>query len=155
MRALITCSILILTLGSSIGQNRETQVNWLTFEQLDDSLQAKPKPVFVFFHTDWCSYCRKMLTESLRDTTVVEKLNREYYAVQFDAETMDTVRFDNMAFTNTGSRKRAGQYHQLAKILLGPEQDPVFPTTILFHSDFTVRQKTFNYLSIRQLINIL
>lgn len=156
MRILIICCILVSTFGSLHGQSGQgPKVNWLTFEQLDDSLKAHPKPVLLFFHTDWCSYCKKMLSESFQDPQVVKRLNAGYYAVEFDAESVDTVQFENVVFTNTASRKRTGQYHELAKILMGNNQEPIFPTTILLESDFTLRSKTFNYLSIRQLINIL
>ncbi|MGO1595576.1 MAG: thioredoxin family protein [Sphingobacterium sp.] len=156
MRILVISCILVLIFGSLRGQHSKgPKVNWLTFEQLDDSLKRHPKPVLLFFHTDWCAYCKKMLSESFHAPRVVKKLNADYYAVSFDAESVDTIRFENVFFTNTASRKRAGQYHELAKILLGKKQGLTFPTTMVLDADFTVREKIFNYLSIRQLINIL
>lgn len=156
MKNWIISSLLIWTLGTlQAQQSKAPGVHWLSFEQLSDSLQTNPKPVFLFFHTDWCSYCKKMLNETFHDPQVVKKLNQAYYAVEFDAERVDTVFFDGVAFTNSSTQKSTGQFHELARILIGREQDPVFPATLLLQPDFQVRKQIFNYLSIRQLLNIL
>ena len=155
MRVLIIY-ILMLGLTPLYGQQRTpAAVDWLSFEQLNDSLAQNPKPVVLFFHTDWCHYCKEMLRETFHHPEVVHQLNANYYAVKFDAERVDTVYFDQVAFTNTSQRKTAGQYHALAKILIGEGQQPIFPVTILLDDHFSVREKVFNYLSIRQLLDIL
>src|SRR5690606_22808740 len=86
------------------AQERDT-INWLSFEQLSDSLQVKPKKVLLFFHTDWCAYCRKMEREVLSDPEVIAELNKSYYAVKFDAESVDTVTFEQQKFTNSVAKK--------------------------------------------------
>src|SRR5690606_10049897 len=90
----ILISILLMTGSLQAQEQNEPAINWLSFEQLSDSLETQPKPVLIFFHTDWCSYCKKMLGETFQDQKVIEKLNSEYYAVEFDPESVDTVSFD-------------------------------------------------------------
>jgi len=133
----------------------EPSINWINFEQLSDSLEHNPKPVLIFFHTDWCSYCKKMLKETFVNERVIEKLNSEYYAVEFDAESIDSIYFDGITYTNEVSSKRAGKYHQLAKILMGENNKAVFPTTMLLNADFSVKTKKYSYLSVKQILNIL
>lgn len=150
------CSAILLMTGSLQAQERnEPAVNWLSFEQLSDSLTVRPKPVLIFFHTDWCSYCKKMLGETFKDPQVIEKLNSGYYAVEFDAESVDTVRFDGEVYASELKSKRTGKYHPLASILMGSKNRAVFPTTIILDTDFSMKFKKFNYLSIKQLLNIL
>lgn len=152
--------VLLLILLFSLGKQSFAQtenniaINWLSFEQLSDSLETNPKKVLIFFHTDWCSYCKKMMNEAFENETIITKINQDYYAVQFDAESVDTVIFDNVVLSNSGVRKKTGQYHQIAT-LLTQQSKPIFPTTILFNADFTPIDRKQKYLSIKDLLKFL
>lgn len=125
--------------------------NWLTFEQLSDSLNVKPKKTLIFFHTDWCGYCRKMENEVFTDKIIIKKLDEEYYIVKFDAESIDTVRFEGQVFTNSSEVKKRGQYHMLTRILAERNGEFSFPTTLLLDNSFSIIDHHFKYLSIKQL----
>lgn len=138
----------------SSAQQRDT-VHWLSFEQLSDSLAVKPQKVLLFFHTDWCTYCRKMERDIFTRPEVVRVLNDSYYAVHFDAESVDTVYFDGQSITNESTRKRRGQYHDMAKLLAARDGQFVFPTILILNPDFTVQQRFFQYLDKKKLLDIL
>lgn len=141
-------------ISNSFAQQKDS-INWISFEQLSDSLTVNPKKVLLFFHTDWCAYCRKMQSATLSDPEVVHELNANYYAVSFDAEQVDTVHFDGRAFANEVSKKRTGSYHALTK-LLAPRGDKfVFPTTIILDKDFAVEQRYFNYLDKKKFLKAI
>ncbi|NGM66126.1 thioredoxin family protein [Sphingobacterium sp. SGR-19] len=147
--------ITLCLLGSfSFAQQRDT-VDWLSFEELSDSLAIKPKKVLLFFHTDWCAYCRKMERDVFTDREIVNELNQHYYAVKFDAESADTVYFDGQIITNEVKQKRMGQYHDIAKLLATRNGQFTFPTTLILDSDFTVQQRFFQYLDRKKLLNVL
>lgn len=55
----------------------QEKINWLTFEQLEDSLRLAPKKVFIDFYTDWCTYCKKMDKKVFTDAAVITTINRE------------------------------------------------------------------------------
>ena len=152
---ILILSILLMSSQVQAQEQPEPVVNWISFEQLGDTLDSNPKPVLIFFHTEWCSYCKKMLRETFRNKEVIEKLNSEYYAVEFDAESIDSVFFDGVIYTNSSSRKRTGNYHELFKILMGGSDKHVFPITLVMNADFSVKMKKINYLSIKQILNIL
>lgn len=149
--------LLLLFLISSGGlfAQQQTQINWLSFEQLSDSLAIKPKKVLLFFHTDWCSFCRKMQNEVFTDQHIIDKINTDYYAVQFDAESVDSVHFDNQVFINPVTKKRTGKYHQLTTLLAAQKGKYIFPTTILLDADFTIKARFFQYLGRDKLNGIL
>ncbi|WP_437921034.1 thioredoxin family protein [Sphingobacterium sp. LRF_L2] len=154
MKKLFTLSILLYLAFHAEAQKKES-IQWLSFEQLSDSLASKPKDVLLFFHTDWCVYCRKMQQDVFTNSTVIDKINREYYAVHFDAESVDTVSFDGQHLTNTTTVKRRGSYHSLAKILASRNGSLSFPTTLILNADFTVHQRHFQYLSPKTLLKAL
>lgn len=155
MRIWVIIALLLLSAKPIVAQQPSTQVEWLTFEQLSDSLAVSPKRVLLFFHTDWCGYCKKMLKETFVHPQIVRKLNEEYYAVQFDTEQTDTVYFEGQTFANTVPTKTRGCYHDIFTLLHGGNQNVVFPYTILLDEDFTILHTKRKYLSIKDLLNIL
>lgn len=148
---IMLCGLISLTSRLSAQQT----INWLSFEQLSDSLALKPKPVLLFFHTDWCSYCRKMQNEVFISPAVIAAIKKDYYAVKFDAESIDTVLFDEQVLTNPYPRKQTGKYHSITQLLAAREGKYAFPTTILLDEEFRIKQRFFQYLSPEKLLRVL
>ncbi|MFD1769516.1 thioredoxin family protein [Sphingobacterium suaedae] len=155
MRKKFFILLFLAVLWYPLSAQDKDQVQWLTWEQLSDSLTVHPKPVLLFFHTDWCAYCRKMQNVVFTDSAVIRKLDADYYALRFDAESVDTVCFDHQILTNAVSKKRTGHYHQITKLLAAREGKFTFPTTIVLRKDFTVRSRHFHYLDRRKLLKAL
>ena len=59
--------ILALHISKASFAQKEPQVQWLSFEQLEDSLALNPKKVFIDFYADWCAPCLKMQKEVFTD----------------------------------------------------------------------------------------
>jgi len=152
-KVIITSCLLYLSLFCT-AQEKDT-VAWISFEQLSDSLTTNPKKVLLFFHTDWCAYCRKMQNEVFTNETVAQYINENYYAVRFDAESTDTVYFDNQILKNNTRKKRTGAYHEIAQLLASSKGNFVFPVTLVLEKDFTVTQRYFEYLDRKKLLRAL
>jgi len=93
---LVTCLFASATL-------RAQEIHWMDFEALDNALQKEIRPVVLYFHTDWCAYCRKMERQVFTKKEITTLLNEHYYAVKMDAESRDRVRlyrFDCSAFSH-------------------------------------------------------
>ena len=136
-----------------MAQDDQT-VRWTAFEALDDSLERKKKPVVLYFHTDWCAYCRKMDKRVFTREEVAELLNERYYTVKMDAETTDTIYFEGQAFVNhSADRKREG-IHELAQIF-SRETGFVAPTFIVLNEDFRVQAARYEYLHSERLKEML
>lgn len=95
-----------------------------------------------------------MLKEAFRDEKIIEKLNKDYYAVNFDAESIDSITFDNVILKNNNTKKKRGEYHQIAKLLM-PQKNIVFPTLLLLDENFNIIITKNKYLSTKELLNIL
>ncbi|SMG34641.1 thioredoxin family protein [Sphingobacterium psychroaquaticum] len=147
--------LLTLSMSRLRAQQKAAAVNWITFEQLSDSLAIHPKKVLLFFHTDWCAYCRKMQREVFTDPKIVTQLNTHYYAVRFDAESTDTVSFDGALYTNSAPQKKTGSYHKLAELLAARQGTFSFPTTIILNAHFQVQTRSFEYLDRKKLARVI
>jgi thioredoxin-related protein len=144
-----------LVLCAHLGAQDKKSVHWLTFEQLDDSLEANPKKVFIDFYTSWCTYCRKMDKVVFTKRDVVDLLNGEYYAVRFDAESESEVYFDGSIFINDQIGSSRNPIHQIAQLLALRDGKFTAPTLIVAEKDLTVTARYFEYMDSDRLLKAL
>lgn len=150
----LTMMILLSTFISVNGQSTD-KINWITFNQLSDSLQNKPKKVFVNFHADWCKYCKEMERTTFQDQSIVKELNEKYYAVQMDVESKEVIKFGDQTFINKRT-KRVNPVHELALLLASRKDKPFsLPAYVLFDDQFNATARYFQYLDADALFKIL
>lgn len=135
---------------------QKSKINWITFEQLEDSLKVKPKKVFISFYADWCAYCKKMDEAAFRDDDVTKILNQEYYAIKFDAETTDTITFEGENFINKNIGKSRNPTHEIPLLLSSRKNMPFsLPVTIVLDKNFKISKRDFEYLSPKKMKDFL
>ncbi len=149
--------LLILVCGViSLSWGQDSAINWLTFEQLEDSLAIKPKKVFIDFYVDWCAYCKKMDNAAFKDPTVISTLNTDYYAVKMNAETTNEIPFDGQLFLNKEFGKKRNPVHEIA-LLLASREGVSFslPAIVILNESFAITERYFEYLSPKKMKIIL
>lgn len=114
MNKLFTISLILLFATASFAQKA---VQWNTFEKAIKLTEQKPRKIFIDMYTDWCGWCKKMDKDTFENPVIAEYLNKNFYAVKFDAERKDTVTFMGQKFVNTNPT-RSRHSHELARSLL-------------------------------------
>jgi thioredoxin-related protein len=136
---------------SHYGQER---VIWTSFQELDSLLSIAPKETIIFIHTDWCSYCRKMEKEVFSKKEIYDRLNKDFYLVELDAESVSEIAFDQQIWKPKTLKKITGQYHPLAFLLL-TNQKMIFPSLLRYDQTFRLKNIKQKYLSPKELANFL
>ncbi len=138
------------------GAAQNNAIDWLSFEQLEDSLAVKPKKVFIDFYADWCAYCKKMDKAAFRDPRVISILNKDYYAVKMDAETTDTILFGGETFGNKQMGKKRNPTHEIPLLLASRENYPFsLPAIVVLNEEFIITARYFEYMSPKRLYEAL
>ena len=109
---------LIASYNLRAQETTSNKINWMSFEEAVKLNETAPKKIFIDVYTDWCGWCTKMDQTTFIDLSVVEYMNKNYYAVKFDAEQAEPIEFMGHTFINQnpgGARKGT---HQLAQALL-------------------------------------
>ena len=151
------CLILIFLVGLlSLEAQNNAKIDWKTWSELERLIKVEPKPVFIFFHANWCAYCKKIERETFTKIEVVKKLNTDYYALEMDVEFTDTITFDGVKFINKQALTRRNGVHQIPLLLASREGFPFsLPVTIILNKDFIIKKRFFEYYTSNQLLDFL
>ena len=144
-----------MILSSKINAQSKT-INWITFEQLEDSLKVKPKKVFISFYADWCSYCKKMDKVAFKNSEVIQILNQNYYAIKMDAESTKTIFFEGQKYSNNQLGKSRRPTHQIP-LLLASRKNRSFslPASVILDKNFKIEKRYYEYLSPKKMIKMI
>ena len=108
-----------ITIPASTHEIKEEQsfIHWITFDEAYLKCKKNPRPIMVDVYTTWCGPCKMMSTQTFNHQQIAEYINANYYAVKFDAEGKDTVRFGNYTFTSTDANNPKAPHQFAASIL--------------------------------------
>lgn len=112
----------------------ENEINWMSWEQVQEAQKKEPKKVFVDVYTNWCGWCKRMDATTFKSQEVVNYINEHYYAVKFDAEQRETIVFKGRKYHYTKSGSRG--YNELATSLLSGTMS--FPMTVFLDENLDV-----------------
>jgi thioredoxin-related protein len=102
--------------GTSANKAAEGEIAWMSWDEAVKANEKAPKKIFIDFYTDWCGWCKKMDASTFKDPAVVDYVNKNFYAVKFNAEQKQDVVFKGTTFSwMAGGR---GGVHKLAYELL-------------------------------------
>ncbi|MCS7018653.1 MAG: thioredoxin fold domain-containing protein [Cytophagales bacterium] len=61
-----------------------------TYTALQNQAKRQNKPYFIFFYTNWCMPCRKIMQEGFYDKNFIEYAEKNYLAYAVDGESLVT-----------------------------------------------------------------
>lgn len=125
-----------------------------TLENVDFLQKKEKRPIVIFFHTDWCRYCKMMEKTTFRNREIEEMLNQNFYYINFDAETKDDVCFNGQKYTYMPTGYRVG-VHALAEKIGTIDGELNFPTLVVLNVNYEVVFQYSGYLSANDLMVVL
>lgn len=111
----------------SINIQAQTSIKWMTWEEAQAANKKTPKKIFVDVYTDWCGWCKRMDATTFTDAKVIESINKNYYAVKFNAEQRADINFNGKVYKFIESNGGRG-YHELAGFLMQNRMS--YPTSV-------------------------
>jgi len=110
---------------------RDSSIKWLSWEEAMKLNANKPRDIFIDVYTSWCGWCKKMDASTFLDSSVVSYINKNYYAVKFNAEQLDTIMYDGQKFVFKLNERRG--VHEFAEALLDGRLK--YPSYVYFKTD--------------------
>jgi len=111
--------ILILTLLLSSLSITAQEINWITLEEAVEAQKTAPKKIFMDAYTVWCGPCKMLDKNTFHNKDVADYVNKNYYAVKFNAEGNKTVNYKGKTYTNPNfdpNKSGRNSSHQLSSV---------------------------------------
>ncbi len=119
--------LLIFALAFSISSfivPNNNEVNWISIKELNELYIKQPKPILFDVYTNWCGWCKEMDRTTYKNKKLISYINENYYAIKLNAESPDSMFFNNKKY---GFKKKY-KSNEFAEFLLSSQMQ--FPTTV-------------------------
>ena len=140
--------IAMLNLASA---QKNTGVNWLSAEELEQSYYQEPKAILIFLTTSWCKICKMQKNTTFANDSVIRWMNKTVYAFKLDAESKDSLSFFNRIYTFNTAEK----FHDLALYFGKNNKQIVFPSTVLLDNKLQIWFRKTALINSTEMIEIL
>ena len=130
--------------------NSAQKINWISFEEAEEAQKTIPKKIFVDVYTTWCGPCKMLDRNTFANKDVADYINKNYYAIKFNAEGEKVVNFKGTTYTNPNydaNKSGRNSSHELAG-LFGIR---AFPTLLFLDEEANFLGPVPGYRSPRQL----
>ena len=154
---LITLALLPFALQAQTPPTKGIQ--WLTIEEAQAKTKKVPKPLMIDVYTSWCGPCKMLDAHTFSDPRLAEYVNKNFYAVKFNAESGTPVTFkgqklENPEFDAANTAGRNGT-HQLTYMIANVEGRIAYPTVVYLDNELNVLAPVQGYLTPDQMEPIL
>ena len=143
---------LFLVMGFFTMQSQE--IRWMSLEEALAKQKKNPKPIFMEVYTDWYAQCKLFEANTLQHPEVADLINRNYYAVKFNAEGNSVVSYKGNSFNNPNfdtNRKGRNSAHELTAYL----KVEGYPSIYILNRSGEVQEKTTGFKTPEELIRFL
>ncbi len=148
MKSVCIHIIVMLTLSLTYGQEKYV----VTFEELPEKMAASPKPILIKIYTDWCAVCKIQDKKIEKDTALQELLKNNCYLLELNAETTETIVFNNKKYSYIPQGASNG-YHELSTYLT--ENTSAYPYWVLLSPEYEILGTYSGLLKNNQLKELL
>jgi len=100
------CSAIYLSHSNQANTLKNSAIHWLSIEEALKAQEDNPKKIFIDMYTDWCGWCKVMDQKTFADPSVIKTLNENFYAVKFNAEQTNPVKFNGRTYNFIPSGQR-------------------------------------------------
>ena len=144
--------VFFLILGTFVSFSQE--IKWMTFNEAIAAQKKNPKPIFMDVYTDWCGPCKALDKNTFHDAAVVSFINKNYYAVKFNAEGTELIKYKEFVFTNPNYNPEAigrNSQHQFTSYL----KVQGYPSMYVFDEKGEIKSPIVGYHTPAQLLPLL
>jgi thioredoxin-related protein len=106
--------------GAAAG-DWQKNITWQDPAITKAAIAKADKPVYLFVHTEWCTFCKKMIATTFADPKVQELLNDKFIALEINPETSGTTNFLGEKLSYADAATRLGVRGYPASFFFAPD----------------------------------
>jgi thioredoxin-related protein len=151
MRNVVTAiALLLLSIGVYSFKNSNNSaeeikpgagIQWISWGEMVEKSKKEQRKVVVDVYTDWCGWCKRMDATTFQQAQIAKYVNKNYYAVKFNAEDKQDIDFKGRTFKFVKNGMRG--YHELAAEITRGRLS--YPTVVFLDEKLEVIQSIPGY----------
>jgi thioredoxin-related protein len=71
---------------TSAQGSKDANIQWKEYTEGMKMAKSRNKPVFLYFHAEWCTYCKKMESTTFKDEKISAYLNENFISISIDTD---------------------------------------------------------------------
>ena len=127
------------------------EINWVTLDEALTLQKKNPKKIMMDVYTVWCGPCKMLDKNTFHNADVVEYVNKNYYAVKFNGEGNDVVKYKDKTFANPNYNEARAKTRNSAHELTRYLKVNAYPTVVFFDEKAEVIAPIRGYQQPKQL----
>jgi thioredoxin-related protein len=127
------------------------EINWLSLEEAVALQKKAPKKIMMDVYTSWCGPCKMLDRNTFHNADVVNYVNKNYYAVKFNAEGNEVVTFKGNTFSNPNYKPELANKRNSAHQLTSYFQVNAYPTIVFMDESADLLAPVRGYQTATQL----
>lgn len=143
--------VVLLASFKPIDTEITNKINWITIEEAIELQKTAPKKIIMDVYTNWCGPCKMLDKNTFQNPDVANYVNKNYYAVKFNAEGNASVKYKDKTFGNPDydATKANGRNsaHEFSRFLMVR----AYPTMVFFDEQANYIAPISGYLKPQQL----
>lgn len=149
MKQIILVFLAAIMLSNNIYAvgNEKGGINWMTWDEVQVAMKKEPRKVWVDVYTDWCGWCKVMDKKTFSNPELIEYMNKNFYAVKFNAEANQDIMFLGSKYA------MEGKTNSLAVKLMNGQMS--YPTLVIMEENFTNPQPIPGYMPVDRMETIM
>ena len=125
------------------------KLHWMTLQEAQAASLKEKRPILIDLYTGWCGWCKVMDKKTYTNEKVIDYLQQKFYPVKLDAETRETLVWENRTYNYSSS------YHTNEIALYLTHGQLSYPTTVIIPVGNTDPQPVPGYLQPAELEQIV
>ena len=113
--------ILLVVIFISTISAKAQEINWISVDKAIELQKKNPKKIMIDVYTNWCGPCKKLDANTFHNKEVVDYVNKNYYAVKFNAEGNDIINYKGKKYSNPkydpARAKSRNHSHEFSKFM--------------------------------------
>jgi len=159
MKTLFSALLLLIGL-TTFAQDAHPNggVEWISINELEAKMKQEPRKVLIDVYTQWCGPCKMMLANTFTNPEVVTLVNEKFYAVKFNAEGDEKVKFKGYDFANAAydpAKTGRNSTHDFTMAIAPVNGRIAYPTIVYLNENLEIIQPIQGYWKADQYIPLL
>ena len=113
------------------GVMQAQEIKWMSMNEALEAQKENPKAIFMDAYTSWCGPCKMLDKNTFTNKDLVEYVNENFYAVKFNAEGPEEIKYKDKIFKNPkydADRRGRNGTHEFASAM----RISGYPTMVFF-----------------------